>query len=147
MAEFSGDFVAESGCAHFRNRQSAGSHDQDRRSELQDFAVWIFGSYAILTIEDYFLHSYTQNHLSFRCGALSKQHRHNIGCGTVAEKLPFRGAGIGMFLVKRNLVFFDELDEIGRCKSSQRRTAEVGIFGQEILRATTKIREITAAAS
>ena len=39
-----------------------------------------------------------------------------------------------------------QIDEVVRGKTSQRRAAEVGIVGQEILWAATKIREVTSAA-
>src|ERR1700722_2246902 len=105
------------------------------------------GAQAILAIESYFSNFRIQEDANLRGVAPLQKHRHDVRSGAVAEKLPFGSAGIGMFFVIGNSMFFDKLDEIVWSKTSQRRTAKVGIVGQEIPRAAVKICEVTPAAA
>jgi hypothetical protein len=114
---------------------------------LQGFAVLARGAQAILTIESYFSHFRIQEDANFRGVALLQKHRHDIRSGTVAEELPFGSAGIWMFFVIGDSMFFDELDEIVWSKASKRRAAKVGVVGQEISGAAVKICEVASAAA
>src|SRR5580692_7438767 len=82
-----------------------------------------------------------QNNL-YSCGrAFSFEHFDDILGGAVAEKLAER------FLVIRNVVFFNQRDEVGRFVPSQSGFREVGVRGIEMFRPAMEVREIAAASA
>jgi hypothetical protein len=147
VAESPRDFVAEAGGTYLWDRQPAGGDDQDRRFKFKRFTMFSRGAKAILTVGSYFSNLRIQEDANFRSSALFQKHRDDVRRRSVAEKLPLGSTGIRMFFVIGDLMFLNELDEIVWSKASQRRTAKVGIVGQEIPRAAVKIGEIAPATS
>jgi len=80
-----------------------------------------------------------QNNLYSCSPALGFEQFHNILGGTVAEKLAER------LLVIRNVVSFNQRDEVGRFVPGQSGFGEVGICGIEVFRPAIQVREIAAA--
>src|ERR1700693_5603546 len=86
-----------------------------------------------------FLNVAVQNNL-YSCGpALGFEQLHNILGGAVAEKLAKR------LLVIRNVVSFNQRNEVGRFVPGQSGFGEVGICGIEMFRPAMEVGEIAAA--
>ena len=75
------------------------------------------------------------------CFALALQHADNISGASVAEHL-----AECLFMVG-NAVFFDQMDEILRGASGERRLVEVGIGADEVGRSRVQIGEVAATAA
>jgi hypothetical protein len=71
--------------------------------------------------------------------ALHFEHRDDVACGSVAEKLP-KG-----FFVEGDAVLFHECDEIARCIASEGGARKVGVGGEKSVSAAIEVSEVAAA--
>ena len=134
VAKLAGKVVAEGSGTDFGNGQAAGGDDEDGRAKfggvgMQDElgGALDFGDARV------------EEDLDFGGVTFGLEKRGDIGGGTIAEKL---AEG---FFVTRDVVLFDECEEISGGVAGQRGFGEVRISGMKIFRSGVEIGEIAAA--
>ena len=136
VAKLASEVVTEGSGADFRNGEAAGSDDQDGgakfggvRAQDEFGGALDFGDAGV------------EEDLDFGGAAFGFEERSDVGGGTITEKLA------ECFFMVRDVVLFDECQEIGRSVTGQRGFGEMWIGGMKVFGGGVDIGEVAAAST